>query len=157
MEGANRRGVQMEYIDVVLIALALAAISFTAYTAHNTSDPEDKVSRGLIHLVFFNTIIALLATLATPSFLRARSNTQQNLCIEHLWELESTKDLWALENGIASGQAIADPTVLDIYIKGGTVSLFCPADNTQSFATSYQANVIGTGPVCLIDPANHTL
>ena len=111
----------------------------------------------LIEIMIVVTIIGVLAAFAIPSSLRARQTARLNMCIQYLWEIESIKEQWALENGIASGQAIPDPTVLDPYIKGGSVRLICPSDTNSSFATSYQVSAVSTNPVCLILPATHRL
>ena len=109
----------------------------------------------LVEIMIVVAIIGLLAALAVPAFLRARDTTRTNLCIEHLWHIDSSKDQLALEQGLADGQTLPDPTVLDPYLKGGTPQLTCPEDEAASFATSYQINAVGTAPVCLIVPANH--
>ena len=63
-------------------------------------------------------IIALLASIAVPNFLRSRKRSQATQILEDLRVIDSAVDLYAIENNKASGNpAFAD---LQAYIKTGT-------------------------------------
>jgi len=100
-------------------------------------------------------IIGLLATLAIPSFLLARARAQQNTCLDHLRLIDGAKQQWALENHATSA---ATPTATDIqpYLGRGNAGVLpiCPADPTQTFATSYNINDMATSPTCQILPTH---
>ncbi len=53
----------------------------------------------LVEIMIVVAIIGLLAAIAIPNFLRARSTSQENTCIENLRALDSAVQQWALENG----------------------------------------------------------
>ena len=99
-------------------------------------------------------IIGLLATIAIPNFMRARTTAQKNACINNLRQIDGAKQTWALES--KAGQA-ALPTLANIqpYLGRGTAGTAptCPADPANGFATSYSINDLSSAPSCLILPA----
>ena len=57
-------------------------------------------------------IIGLLAAIAIPNFVRARTTSQTNACINNLRQIDGAAQTWALENNKAPGDtyALADLT-----------------------------------------------
>lgn len=110
----------------------------------------------LVEIMVVVMIIGLLASLAMPNILKARRSTYKNLCINNLRQIEGAKYQWALNNS-QLGTAIPKATDLDLYIKGTTAKVICPADPNKSFGTSYKINTVDTDPECKIDPVNHKL
>ena len=98
-------------------------------------------------------IIGLLATIAIPNFMRARTSAQRTACINNLRQLDGAKQVWATEN---KAGATATPTVAQIqpYLGRGLngTAPVCPADSSSTFATSYTLNDLQTAPACLIMP-----
>jgi len=72
-------------------------------------------------------IIALLASIAVPNFLRARKRSQATRIMEDLRLLDEATDMYAMENSKTSGM---NPTFIDLkaYIKTGTVLYNTGAD-----------------------------
>jgi type II secretory pathway pseudopilin PulG len=72
-------------------------------------------------------IIALLASIAVPNFLRARKRSQASKILEDLRVLDSATDEYAIENNKTSGM---NPTFTDLksYIKTGTTLYNTGAD-----------------------------
>ncbi len=64
-------------------------------------------------------IIALLAAMAVPSFLRARKRSQASRILEDLRVLDAAIDQYAMENNKTSGAPI-NFSDLQAYIKTGT-------------------------------------
>ena len=99
-------------------------------------------------------IIGLLAAIAIPNFVRARSTSQMNACINNLRQVDSAKQQWALEKG---KQGTDLPVLADIapYIgRAGTeaaveASVYCPVAATHSFAASYTIGTCATAPTCI--------
>ena len=62
---------------------------------------KNKVSRKagftLVEIMIVVAIIGLLAAIAIPNFVRARTTSQQNACINNLRLIDSAKQQWALE------------------------------------------------------------
>jgi len=48
---------------------------------------------------------AMMASIAIPNFVKARSTSQQNACINNLRQLDAAKNQWALENNKKTGDA----------------------------------------------------
>jgi prepilin-type N-terminal cleavage/methylation domain-containing protein len=113
----------------------------------------------LVEIMIVVAIIGLLAAIAIPSFLKARTTSQKNACINNLRQIDAAKEQWALET---NQPATATPVAGDIddYIKYSAsleADVYCPADSAQAFSSSYTINALGTNPACQIDVTNHTL
>src|SRR6201989_400484 len=92
----------------------------------------------LIEIMIVVAIIGLLAAIAIPNFVRARTTAQQNACINNLRQIDGAKQQWALEKR-ASQTATPDITDIQPYLGRGTngSAPTCPADSQSSFGTSY--------------------
>jgi prepilin-type N-terminal cleavage/methylation domain-containing protein len=73
----------------------------------------------LVEIMIVVAIIALLAAISVPGFLRARKRSQAGRVINDLRLIDSAVDQYAIENNKSSGDlvAIADWTK---YVKAGT-------------------------------------
>jgi prepilin-type N-terminal cleavage/methylation domain-containing protein len=107
----------------------------------------------LVEIMIVVAIIGLLATIAIPNFMRARTTAQKNACINNLRQIDGAKQTWALESKAAS---TASPALANIqpYLGRGSAGTAptCPADSSNTFATSYSINDLQTAPTCLILP-----
>ena len=74
----------------------------------------------LVEIMIVVAIIALLASIAVPNFLRARKRSQATKIMEDLRLLDEATDMYAMENSKTSGM---NPSFGDLkaYIKTGTV------------------------------------
>ena len=93
----------------------------------------------LVEIMIVVAIIALLAAIAVPNFLRARKRSQATRILEDLRMLDSATDQYAIENNKTTGM---NPVFADLknYIKTGTVLYSTGAD---IFGDSYGGG--GTG------------
>ena len=89
-------------------------------------------------------VIAMMAAIAIPNFVKARDTAMRNGCINNLRQIDSAKQQWALENGKDEG---ATPTAsdLDKYINVGFANLKCLKGGT------YSINPVGETPSCSVD------
>jgi len=73
----------------------------------------------LVEIMIVVAIIALLASVAVPNFMRARVRTQATQCKQDLRILDAAIDQWAIENNKANG---VTPTAenLKAYVKENT-------------------------------------
>src|SRR5436309_2463328 len=108
----------------------------------------------LVEIMIVVAIIGLLAAIAIPNFVRARTTAQMNACINNLRQIDGAKQQWALETKQTT-TAIPAVTDLQTYLVRGTVGVLplCPASGTSAtFASSYTINDIATAPACQIAP-----
>ncbi len=107
----------------------------------------------LVEIMIVVAIIGLLAAIAIPNFVRARTTSQMNACINNLRQIDAAIQQWALENnaGTAAAVTVANITAyLGRGSSGSITSVYCPADTAKTFATSYTIVDTGTKPVCQI-------
>jgi prepilin-type N-terminal cleavage/methylation domain-containing protein len=116
----------------------------------------------LVEIMIVVAIIGLLAAIAIPNFLHARTTSQMNACINNLRLIDAAKQQWALEQRQQTGATIsAAGTELQPYLGRGTGGELptCPADSNvaPSFSTSYNGTVVGTQPLCNQVSSTHIL
>ena len=108
----------------------------------------------LIEIMIVVGIIGMLSVVAIPHWVRARTTSQTNVCINNLRQISGAIQQWALDNRQGSGAPVLPEEVLP-YLKAAVV---CPAGGTtNSFAGTYLLTVVGEPPTCRISPATHIL
>jgi prepilin-type N-terminal cleavage/methylation domain-containing protein len=109
----------------------------------------------LVEIMIVVAIIGLLAAIAIPNFIRARTTSQTNACINNLRQLDSVKQQWALENRRAA-TALPAQTDVQPYLGRGTGGSipYCPLDSTETFTMSYTMNDVSTPPLCNLGGAS---
>ncbi len=99
-------------------------------------------------------IIGLLAAIAIPNFVKARTTAQKNACINNLRQIDAAIQQWALEGKQATtaGLGLADVTP---YLKNSVV---CPAaGSTATISDSYSVTTVAVQPTCKIVSSTHVL
>ena len=109
----------------------------------------------LVEIMIVVAIIGLLAAIAIPNFVKARTTAQTNACIANLKQIEGAIEQWALEQKKAPSAAVG---VTDI---SGTSNSFIKAlINTQLACPaggSYTVVDVATRPVCSLATSGHSL
>ena len=105
-----------------------------------------KSAFTLVEIMIVVAIIGLLAAIAIPNFVRARTTAQKNACINNLRQMDGAKEQWALENKKKSTDTytLAD---LNPYLKGGTTPV-CPSTGTYAPGADVSQN-----PTCSLSAA----
>jgi prepilin-type N-terminal cleavage/methylation domain-containing protein len=87
----------------------------------------------LVEIMIVVAIIGLLAAIAIPNFVKARTTSQQNACINNLRQYDGAVQQWALENKKDSAATYALGS-LKPYIKldSGNNLPACPANGTYA-------------------------
>lgn len=101
---------------------------------------SSRLGFTLVEIMIVVAIIGLLATIAVPAFIKARTRAQTTICINNLRQIDSAKEQWALATLAATGAV--DEVAVNDYIKGGGPS--CPGNGT------YDYNPVSVLPACSI-------
>ena len=119
---------------------------------------RNKAGFTLVEIMIVVAVIGLLAAIAIPNFVRARTTSQTNACLNNLRQIDGAKQQWALEFGAPTN---ARPGIAELqpYLGRGVNGSLpsCPMDSQDTFSTSYQVGNVSIVPVCRIDPTDHTL
>jgi prepilin-type N-terminal cleavage/methylation domain-containing protein len=96
----------------------------------------------LVEIMIVVAIIALLAAIAVPGFLRARKRSQATKILNDLRMIDAAVDQYAIETNRSTGStvAIADWTA---YLKSGTILYNTGADQ---FGNSYNDQLVDSLP-----------
>jgi prepilin-type N-terminal cleavage/methylation domain-containing protein len=106
----------------------------------------------LVEIMIVVAIIGLLAAIAIPNFIKARTTSQMNACINNLRQIDGAIQQWALENkqGATANVLFAD---ISGYLKNAVI---CPSGGT-TFADSYTITTVAAKPVCAKVGSPHVL
>ncbi|HEX3797422.1 MAG TPA: prepilin-type N-terminal cleavage/methylation domain-containing protein [Verrucomicrobiae bacterium] len=119
---------------------------------------SSKKGFTLIEIMIVVAIIGLLAAIAIPNFVHARTTAQANACINNLRQIDGAKQEWALENKASATSTPADSNIQPYMGRGAGGSLpTCPLDSQNTFDTSYTVGNLSTAPLCKISTTNHVL
>ena len=104
----------------------------------------------LVEIMIVVAIIGLLAAIAIPNFVRARTTSQKNACINNLRQIDGAKQQWALENKKSSTASPGSTDVAQYLGRGSSGQMpTCPA------AGAYTIGDVQTAPTC--DKTDHVL
>ncbi len=106
----------------------------------------------LVEIMIVVAIIGLLATIAIPNFVKARTTAQMNACINNLRQIDGAIQTWALETKQADDAAVSF-TQISGYLKNAVV---CPSGG-KNFGDSYQLGTVADKPTCKLRPDTHKL
>jgi len=89
-------------------------------------------------------VVILLGAIALPNFIKARSTSSCNACVNNLRQIDCAANQFALEHQLTNGQAIHFPSDLTPYIKLNSLGSIppCPQGGT------YHISKVGEPPTC---------
>lgn len=95
----------------------------------------------LVEIMIVVAIIGLLAAIAIPNFVKARTASQKNACIANLKQIDGAIATWALETKQVTGAQPGDADIFgaDAYIR---VAPECPGGG------AYVLTTVGTPQPC---------
>jgi len=95
--------------------------------------------------------IGMLAAIAIPSFVKARTHARENSCVNNLRIIDSAKEQYAMEYGGTNGMVVSWDNLAPFIRKDFTNWCFCPlAPEGKRSLSNYDKGVIGEAPKCLI-------
>ena len=106
----------------------------------------------LVEIMIVVAIIGLLASIAIPNFVKARTTAQMNACISNLRQIDGAVQQWALDTKQGDNASVTAADVLP-YLKNAVV---CPSGG-KTFADSYSLTTVAARPTCLKQPSTHKL
>lgn len=111
---------------------------------------------GYVNIGIMVVMIPLCAAIAIPSFMRARTRSQQNTCIGNLRQIEAAKEQYGMEYGLTNRSVITWEQLVgpNNYIKKYPL---CPASTTVEATlgnseNDYDINPLGLNAACRIQP-----
>ncbi len=106
----------------------------------------------LVEIMIVVAIIGLLAAIAIPNFVKARTTAQKNACINNLRQIDGAIQEWALELKKGPSSTVTETDVTP-YLKNSVV---CPSGGT-AFSDSYTVSDVSAQPACKKQPLTHHL
>src|SRR2546423_7496535 len=97
----------------------------------------------LVEIMIVVAIIALLAAIAIPNFVKARTSSQRSACVANLKQISGAKATWALEAKKVNTDSPADTDLFGAtqYIRSKPG---CPANGT------YTVDTVANLPTCTL-------
>lgn len=121
----------------------------------------------LVEIMIVVAIIGLLAAIAIPSFIRARTTSQMNGCVSNLRIIEAGKDQYAMETGLTNNAAITFANIGPGATSGSFIKAWpiCPSSTNAGTITrvlgmtqaDYTLGAIGVNAVCTTLGTTHIL
>ncbi len=114
-----------------------------------------KAAMTLLELIIVVMLIAMLVALMIPLLNKPRENARASICVHNLRQIESAKEVWALEKG-KSGDDEPTPEELASYLKNTMRKIACPSGGKDAtFESSYIVGTVSEHPTCAVLPDNH--
>ena len=92
----------------------------------------------VVKLTFIAFIVCLFSAIFVPRFIQAHKYSQANTCLNHMSQIDSAKNAWAMDHHANFGDVVTTNDLLP-YLDGVPK---CPAGGT------YSIKKVGESPTC---------
>ena len=109
----------------------------------------------LVEIMIVVAIIGLLAAIGVSNFIRARSTSQANACINNMHQIDGAVTEWALEKGKKTGDpapSLADDLTPYIRLNSSSSIPSCPAGGNYIMSTVGEIPQISCSLGSSVDP-----
>ena len=90
----------------------------------------------LIEIMIVVAIIAILAAVAIPNFVKYRNESQRSSCISNMKQLQTAGEQFLMVKGVSATPSLSDLCGATLYIKKTPT---CPYDTSGSYTLSVDA------------------
>lgn len=97
----------------------------------------------LVEIMIVVAIIGLLAAIAIPNFVRARTRAQLSSCLANLKQIDGAKQVWAIDTGAADTATPAMGDLVPDYIRRNPT---CPVGGTAAYTGT--VGTVAAEPTC---------
>ena len=103
-----------------------------------------KMLKGftLVEIMIVVAIIAILAAVAIPNFVKYRRNAQATSCVSNLKQIQTAKEQWMMANGSVPSDLSQISGSTDKYIKS--------TPKCSESGATYSINADGVDPTCSV-------
>jgi type IV pilus assembly protein PilA len=98
-------------------------VSVAKQTKENTTMKKMLKGFTLVEIMIVVAIIAILAAVAIPNFIKYRNESQKSTCISNMKQLQTAGEQWCMVNNATATPPITDLCGSDKYVKTTPV---CP-------------------------------
>lgn len=116
--------VHVSLIAALGTSIALSLKEYRKRVQRNEVRPVRKEA-SLAEWLIACAVLLIIAAIVIPSFVKSRSVSTQNMCINNLWQIDSGKEQAALAQHWGDTAAVVT-TMVNIYMKGNTTPV-CPS------------------------------
>jgi prepilin-type N-terminal cleavage/methylation domain-containing protein len=109
----------------------------------------------LVEIMIVVAIIGLLAAIAIPNFIKARTTSQTNACINNLRQIDGAIQQYALEAGKTTGDAVTEANVAPYLGRSAGSATFAAAKVVCPASGTYTITTVSVAPTC--NKAGHAL
>lgn len=101
----------------------------------------------LVEIMIVVAIVGLIAAIAVPNFIQARTQSRTNICVNNLRLIAAAKDQAGIELGLGETQTPTTAQMSPYFSKAVTLVSGLPKEPTGG---TYTVGAISTDPACSV-------